>query len=134
VLAGRNEAALRQLGDELGVPVLIAHGTREEDVAALFAAAKAGIDGLVFSAAATCAAKNIRVNAIAPGPTDTPLAARFTGNEAALKASIAMHPLGRIGTPLDIATAAAWLVDPAASWITGQIIRIDGGLSSVRPR
>ena len=98
------------------------------------AAAKAGVDGLVISAATTYANKNIRVNAVAPGLTDTPLASRITSNEAALKASIGMHPLGRIGTPSDIASAAAWLVDPAQSWVTGQILRVDGGLSSVRSR
>ena len=98
------------------------------------AAAKGGIDGLVISAAATYAGKGIRVNAVAPGLTDTPLAARITGNDAARTASIAMHPLGRIGTPADIASAAAWLVDPAQSWVTGQILRVDGGLSTVRAR
>lgn len=98
------------------------------------AAAKAGIDGLVISAAATYASKGIRVNAVAPGLTDTPLAARITGNEASLKASIAMHPLGRIGTADDIAATAAWLVNPRHSWITGQVMRVDGGLSTVRSR
>ncbi|HMP88621.1 MAG TPA: SDR family oxidoreductase [Kiritimatiellia bacterium] len=97
-------------------------------------AAKAGIDGLVISAAATYASKNIRVNAVAPGLTNTPLASRITGNDASLKASVALHPLGRIGNPEDIASAAAWLVDPGQSWITGQIIRVDGGLSAVRGR
>jgi len=98
------------------------------------AAAKAGIDGLVISAAATYASKGIRVNAVAPGLTRTPLAERITSNEAALKASIAMHPLGRIGEASDVASAAAWLVNPANSWVTGQIIRVDGGLSTVRSR
>jgi NAD(P)-dependent dehydrogenase (short-subunit alcohol dehydrogenase family) len=98
------------------------------------AAAKAGIDGLVISAAATYASKGIRVNAVAPGLTRTPLAEKITGNEAALKASIALHPLGRIGEADDIASAAAWLVDPRNNWITGQIIRVDGGLSAVRAR
>lgn len=98
------------------------------------AAAKAGIDGLVISAAASYASKGIRVNAVAPGLTNTPLASRITSNEAALKASLAMHPLGRIGESADIASAAAWLVDPRNSWITGQTLRVDGGLSTVRAR
>ena len=98
------------------------------------AAAKAGVDGLVISAAATYAGKNIRVNAVAPGLTRTPMTARITGNEASLKASIALHPLGRIGEADDIASAAEWLVDPRQSWITGQIIRVDGGLSRARSR
>jgi hypothetical protein len=98
------------------------------------ASAKAGIDGLVISGAASYASKGIRVNAVAPGLTETPLASRITSNEAALKASIAMHPLGRIGTASDIASAAAWLVDPRNNWITGQILRVDGGLSTDRQR
>lgn len=97
-------------------------------------AAKAGIDGLVISAAASYASKGIRVNAVAPGLTNTPLASRITSNEAALKVSQSMHPLGRIGEPGDIASAAAWLIDPRNNWITGQTFRVDGGLSSVRSR
>lgn len=98
------------------------------------AAAKAGVDGLVISAAATYANKGIRVNAVAPGLTRTPLAEKITGNDASLKASIAMHPLGRIGETDDVASAATWLLNPDNNWITGQIIRVDGGLSTVRTR
>jgi 3-oxoacyl-[acyl-carrier protein] reductase len=96
------------------------------------AAAKGGINGLTLSAAATYAGKNIRVNAVAPGLVRTPLAAKITSSEIALKASTAMHPLGRIGEPSDVANVIAFLLDPANSWITGQIIGIDGGLGSVR--
>jgi NAD(P)-dependent dehydrogenase (short-subunit alcohol dehydrogenase family) len=98
------------------------------------AAAKGAINGLVISAAATYAGKNIRVNAVAPGLVRTPLAARLTSSEATLKASSAMHPLGRIGEPGDVGTALAWLLDPATAWVTGQIISIDGGLSHVRAK
>jgi 3-oxoacyl-[acyl-carrier protein] reductase len=98
------------------------------------AAAKGAINGLTISAAVTYAPKNIRVNAVAPGLVRTPLAARITGNEAALKASTAMHPLGRIGEPADVASLIDWLLNPANAWITGQIIGIDGGLGSVRSR
>jgi NAD(P)-dependent dehydrogenase (short-subunit alcohol dehydrogenase family) len=98
------------------------------------AAAKAGILGLTLSAAATYASRNIRVNCVAPGLTATPLAARITSNEAALKASQAMHALGRIGQPEEVASALAWFLDPANSWVTGQILGVDGGLGSVRPK
>lgn len=98
------------------------------------AAAKAGVIGLMLSAAASYAARNIRVNCVAPGLVATPLTARITGNEASLKASTAMHALGRVGAPEDIASAIAWLLDPSNSWVTGQVIGVDGGLSSVRPR
>jgi NAD(P)-dependent dehydrogenase (short-subunit alcohol dehydrogenase family) len=98
------------------------------------AAAKAGVIGLTLSAAASYASRNIRVNCVAPGLVATPLTARITGNEAALKGSTALHALGRIGAPEEIASAIAWLLDASNSWVTGQVIGIDGGLSSVRPR
>lgn len=98
------------------------------------AAAKAGVTGLTLSAAASYAARGIRVNCVAPGLVDTPLAARITQNEASLKASQAMHPLGRIGRPEDVASAIAWLLDPANSWVTGQVLGVDGGLATLRPR
>ena len=98
------------------------------------AAAKSGINGLVISAAATYANRNLRVNAVAPGLVRTPLSVKITGNELALKASTAMHPLGRIGDPADVAAAVAWLLDPATNWVTGQIIGVDGGLSTVRAK
>ena len=98
------------------------------------AAAKGGVMGLTLSAAATYAPRNIRVNCVAPGLVDTPLAARITGNEASLKMSTAMHALGRIGMPEDVASAIAWLLDPASNWVTGQVIGVDGGLGTLRAR
>lgn len=98
------------------------------------AAAKAGVEGLVRAAAATCAASAIRFNAVAPGLVDTPMAERLTSNEASLKASTAMHPLGRIGQAREIASAIDFLLDPANSWITGQVLGVDGGLAKVRAR
>lgn len=98
------------------------------------AAAKAGILGLTLSAAATYAPANLRINAVAPGLTETPLTASLTGNDAARKFSEAMHALGRLGKPEDIARAIVFLLDPANSWITGQVLGVDGGLSRVRPK
>lgn len=98
------------------------------------AAAKAGVIGLAQAAAASYAARGIRVNVVAPGLVDTPLAAKLLASEATAKASAAMHPLGRVGTPEDIASTLAWLLDPAQSWMTGQVIGVDGGLARVRGR
>ena len=98
------------------------------------AAAKAGVVGLAQSAAATYARSNIRVNCVAPGLTRTPLTSFITRNEAALKTSAALHPLGRIGEPDEVASAIRWFLDPQQSWVTGQVLAVDGGLSSVQAR
>lgn len=98
------------------------------------AAAKAAVEGLVRSAAATYASSRLRFNAVAPGLVNTPLAARITGNEASLRASESMHPLGRIGTPDEVAALIASLIGPMGTWITGQVFAIDGGLSAVKSR
>jgi len=98
------------------------------------AAAKAGISGLVLSAAATYARAKIRFNAVAPGLVRTPLAAAITSNELATKASIGMHPLGRLGEPEDVARAIGFLLDPVNDWITGQVLGVDGGLADLKAR
>lgn len=98
------------------------------------AAAKAGIVGMALSAAATYARYNIRVNCVAPGLTRTPLTASLTRSESLVKASAALHPLGRIGEPDDVASAIRWFLDPQQSWVTGQVLAVDGGLSSVQAR
>lgn len=98
------------------------------------AAAKAGVIGLTLSAAASYGPRGIRVNCVAPGLVRTPMTARLTQNELTLKASTALHVLGRIGEPADVAAAIDWLLSPDAGWVTGQVIGIDGGLGSVRSR
>lgn len=98
------------------------------------AAAKAGVEALARSAAASYARQGVRVNCVAPGLVRTTLAAGLLANEAALKASTALHPLGRIGEPDEVAAALAWLIHPAQGWITGQVLGVDGGLAHVQAR
>jgi NAD(P)-dependent dehydrogenase (short-subunit alcohol dehydrogenase family) len=97
-------------------------------------AAKAGIIGLAISAAATYAHRNLRFNCVAPGLTQTPLTSALTSTEAAKKISLAMHPLGRLGEPAQVASAIEWLLHPENSWVTGQTLGVDGGLGTVRSR
>jgi NAD(P)-dependent dehydrogenase (short-subunit alcohol dehydrogenase family) len=95
------------------------------------ASAKAAVEGLTRSLAAEFAPR-IRVNAIAPSLTNTPLAESLLSNEERQKASAERHPLKRIGHPQEIAGFAQHLLSDEGSWITGQIFYIDGGMSSIR--
>ena len=98
------------------------------------AAAKAGVEGLVRSAAATYANRGIRVNAVAPGLVKSHMTEPLWQNKTAAANSAHMHALGRLGEPTEVAAALAWLLDPATSWVTGQVLAVDGGLSSIIPR
>lgn len=95
------------------------------------ASAKAAVEGLTRSLAAEFAPR-IRVNAIAPSLTDTPLAESLLSSEERQKASAERHPLKRIGSPGEIAGLAYHLIRDEGSWITGQILHVDGGMSSLR--
>lgn len=97
------------------------------------AAAKAGVTALAKSAAATYASAGIRINAVSPGLVQTQLTEKVWGSERAAQASAAMHPLGRLGQPSDIASLVAWLLHPDQTWITAQDIAVDGGLSTIKP-
>lgn len=98
------------------------------------ATAKAAVEGLALSAAATYARYKIRINCVAPGLTETPMTSRLFANEASRRASESMHPLGRLGRPEDIVGAMTWLLSDASSWVTGQVMAIDGGLSNLKVR
>jgi NAD(P)-dependent dehydrogenase (short-subunit alcohol dehydrogenase family) len=95
--------------------------------------AKAAVEGLVRSLAAELAPA-VRVNAVAPGLTRTPLAAAMTANEAMAKAIAGLNPIPRLGEPDDIAAAAEYLMGPSAGWVTGQVVAVDGGRSTLRPK
>lgn len=93
---------------------------------------KGAIEGLTRSLSAEYASAGIRFNAIAPSLTDTPLAARLLSSPEKQEASAKRHPLGRYGNPSDIAAAAQYLISDSSSWVTGQILAVDGGMGSIR--
>lgn len=78
------------------------------------------------------AARDVRVNAVAPSLVRTPATERITSRPAGLKASLSMHPLGRVGEPGHVASLIAWLLDPANDWVTGQVVGVDGGLARLK--
>ena len=94
-------------------------------------ASKGAIEGLTKALAAEFAPK-IRVNCIAPSLTNTPLAASLINTNQKMDANALRHPLKRIGTAKDIANMAAFLLSEKTSWITGQILHVDGGMSSLK--
>lgn len=101
---------------------------------AAIAAAKGAVEAYARAAAAELSPL-LRVNVVAPSLSDTPLAARFTANEATKKAMGEAHPLPRLGTADDSAAMADFLIDHAQSgWITGQVFNVDGGRSTLRPK
>ncbi|RAJ26916.1 SDR family NAD(P)-dependent oxidoreductase [Pedobacter cryoconitis] len=99
---------------------------------ASIAAAKAAVEGLAVSLAAEFAALQIRVNVVAPSLTDTPLAHNLLSSAEKREASAKRHPLGKVGQPEDISKLIAFLLSEESSWMTGQVIGIDGGLGKLK--
>jgi NAD(P)-dependent dehydrogenase (short-subunit alcohol dehydrogenase family) len=96
------------------------------------AASKGALEGLCRSLAAELAPSNIRVNLVAPSLTDTPLASTLLATPDKIEASARRHPLGRVGTAEDIASVAEFLLSEQASWITGQVMHVDGGMGNLK--
>jgi NAD(P)-dependent dehydrogenase (short-subunit alcohol dehydrogenase family) len=97
----------------------------------LVAASKGAIEGLTKALAAELA-PTIRVNCIAPGLTNTPLAGNLLNTPEKIEANAQKHPLKRIGTPTDIANMVEFLLSDKSSWVTGQVLHIDGGMDGIK--
>jgi len=111
-------------GRIVNVISVVAEGGNEGQ--ACYAASKSGILGMTKSLAKEMGSRNICINAVAPGFVDTDMTSSF--NEAGRKRIVEQIPLGRIGAPEDVASAVGFLVSEDASYITGQVIRVNGGL------
>ena len=127
-------AAMREAGLH-GSAVLVSSVVARIGVAnhEAIAAAKGGVEALVRSAAATYAPIGLRVNAVAPGMTDTPMTAGMLRLDAMREGAGRQYPLGGIQTAAQVADAMAWLLSEHAARITGQVIAVDGGFTIVRP-
>lgn len=129
------QAALPQLKKAEGNPSVVLYSSVAAQQGFNFHAsigmAKGAVDGLVLSLAAELAPK-IRINAIAPSLTKTPLAAGLLKSDAAEKALADLHPMGRLGNVADIASLTSFLLSAEAGWITGQTFGVDGGRSTLR--
>jgi 3-oxoacyl-[acyl-carrier protein] reductase len=97
---------------------------------ASIASAKAAVEGLTKSLAAEWA-PHIRVNAIAPSLTNTPLAEKFFSSDEKIEAASKKNPLQKLGKPEDLAALACFLLSEKASWITGQVMQVDGGMANI---
>ncbi len=100
---------------------------------ASIASAKGAIEGLTRSLAAELASSQVKVNAIAPSLTKTDLSSNLLNSPEKIEVSAKRHPLNKIGYPEDIASLAVFLLSEKNNWITGQIIHIDGGMSTLKP-
>jgi NAD(P)-dependent dehydrogenase (short-subunit alcohol dehydrogenase family) len=106
-------------------------GQRGAPNASLYVASKHAVEGLTKSAALEAAASGVRVNAVAPGPVETAMLNRFTGNAERKAGLVAGVPLKRAGTPEEIADAIVFLGSDKARFITGQIINVNGGKTAL---
>ncbi|MEO6287501.1 MAG: SDR family oxidoreductase [Dyadobacter sp.] len=127
--------ALKSLKNSAGSSVILISSVAAQTglpYHASISAAKGAIEGLAISLASELAGQQIRVNVVSPSLTDTPMARNLLSSPEKREASAKRHPLARIGQPEDISQAIAFLLSDHSSWITGQVIGIDGGLGKLK--
>ncbi len=96
------------------------------------AAAKAGVEGLTRSLAASYASKGLRCNCVAPGLFESQMSKDIFEKDSARKTSEKFHPIGRLGTVEDVGEAVLWFLEEKQSWVTGQVLGVDGGLAGLK--
>lgn len=118
---------MRERGGGSIVNISSTYGHEGAAGAAVYAGSKHAVEGITKSVALETAKSGIRVNAVAPGPTDTGMLTRFTGTAEKKAHATARVPVGRLGRPEELANAIVFLASDEASYVTGHIFNVDGG-------
>jgi NAD(P)-dependent dehydrogenase (short-subunit alcohol dehydrogenase family) len=130
VLSMKHEVrAMRAQGSGSIINISSTYGHEGAAGAAIYVGAKHAVEGITKSVALELASSGIRVNAVAPGPTDTGMLTRFTGTPENKAALVTTVPMGRLGLPEELANAIVFVASDEASFITGHVLNVDGGKS-----
>jgi NAD(P)-dependent dehydrogenase (short-subunit alcohol dehydrogenase family) len=131
VLSMKHEVRVMQ-GQRSGSIINISstYGHRSAAFASIYVGAKHAVEGITKSVALELAKSGIRVNAVAPGPTDTGMLTRFTGTAENKAALVRQVPLDRLGLSEEVADGIVFIASDGAKWITGEVLNVDGGMTA----